>query len=121
MNDYMMFGRTLVCNVVSQDKVHSKMFTGSDRKYFTNSKYRTALKLAEKRKENKKPMTAQKYEESLLKLLAQEDATRRKLKDSDIDYDFPGYVCIPISSMEYCFTFKLIAVPFYRGHFFQNR
>jgi len=93
MNGYIMFGRSLKCEVIPNEKVHPKMFVGSNRKYFPK---RTKVM---HRKNHNSPKSSEQLEKNIQKLLNNEEKKRKKLKELGIDYDFPGYKSlVPLKS-----------------------
>jgi nucleolar protein 15 len=85
MNNYLLFGQLIVCNVVAPDEVHPALWKGADRKF-----HQRPWRAIEKKRRNK-VKTAEDEAKHLGKLLAKEAAKRRKLAAMGIDYEFPGY------------------------------
>lgn len=85
MNGYMMFGRTLVCQVVSDDKIHEKVMKGSWRsaKKFSNC-YRATVP-------SKDVRTKATHDRRIHYLLASNQRKRMKLIEAGIDCEFAQY------------------------------
>ncbi|XP_035532407.1 MKI67 FHA domain-interacting nucleolar phosphoprotein, partial [Morone saxatilis] len=83
MNNYLMGERLIKCNVVPPEKVHEKLFVGSQREFKKPSQPAVA-------RYNK-----QHTEEQIIKLqdklLRKESKLRKRLAAHGIDYDFPGF------------------------------
>jgi len=93
MNGYIMFGRSLKCEVIPNEKVHPKMFAGANKKYFPK---RTKIM---HRKLHNSTKSSEQLEKNIQKLLDNEEKKRIKLKELGIDYDFPGYKSlVPLKS-----------------------
>ncbi|CAB3997116.1 MKI67 FHA domain-interacting nucleolar phospho -like, partial [Paramuricea clavata] len=85
MNNYMMFGRLLKCNVVSPEKIHPRLWVGSNRR-FRAKPYGTT-----NTDKHNKPRNIKQHTKQVSKLVAKEEKKRAKLKELGVDYDFPGY------------------------------
>ncbi|CAH3191134.1 unnamed protein product [Porites evermanni] len=85
MHNYMMFGKLLKCKVIPNEKVHPRLWKGSDRKFrYIN------WKNAEKKKQNKEK-TDKEHGKQVKNILKKENKKRKKIKQLGIDYEFPGY------------------------------
>ncbi|XP_010878052.2 MKI67 FHA domain-interacting nucleolar phosphoprotein [Esox lucius] len=83
MNNYLMGERLIKCNVVPPEKVHEKLFAGSQRE-FKKPKHPAVSRYNKKRTpEEVKTMTG--------RLLRKESKLRKRLAEKGIDYDFPGF------------------------------
>ncbi|KAI8364962.1 hypothetical protein BD560DRAFT_436628 [Blakeslea trispora] len=85
MNNYLLFGHMLKCQVIPAEKVHEKLFNGSDKVYKPIN-----YELLNRQIHNKK-LTGEKLSAKCEKLKKTEEKLRKAIKDADIDYDFPGF------------------------------
>lgn len=85
MHNYMMFGKLLKCKVIPNDKVHPRLWKGSDRKFRHIPRRKIEIKRQNKEKTDKE------YEKQVSNILKKEQKKRKKMKDLGIDYEFPGY------------------------------
>jgi len=85
MDGYILFGRSLKCKVIPPEKVHSKIFAGSNKKFYPK---RTILK---HRTLHNAPKSQKSIQNNTKKLIRKEEKKREKLKQLGISYDFPGY------------------------------
>lgn len=85
MDNYMMFGRLLKCKVVSKEKVHPRLWKGSERKFYSIPRQQEEITKHNKEKSKKE------HEKQVENILKKEKRKRKKIKDLGIDYDFPGY------------------------------
>ncbi|XP_041663276.1 MKI67 FHA domain-interacting nucleolar phosphoprotein [Cheilinus undulatus] len=83
MNNYLMGERLIKCHVVPPEKVHEKLFVGSQRE-FRKPSYPAVERYNKKR-------TAEQIEKMKNKLLKKESKLRKRLAAHGIDYDFPGF------------------------------
>ncbi|XP_071328730.1 MKI67 FHA domain-interacting nucleolar phosphoprotein isoform X2 [Trachinotus anak] len=83
MNNYLMGERLIKCHVIPPEKVHEKMFVGSQRQFKKPSHPAVA-------RYNKK-RTAEQVEKMKDSLLRKEAKLRKRLAAHGIDYDFPGF------------------------------
>ncbi|KAI8055152.1 hypothetical protein BDF22DRAFT_675676 [Syncephalis plumigaleata] len=88
MNNYLLFGRMLKCQVVPAQKVHSRLFDGADRKYKPLPLHKMA------RAEHNRSRTAEEAERHTQRLLRKENNKRKRLQEMGIDYDFPGFAAV---------------------------
>mmetsp|Transcript_39857 Transcript_39857/g.64638 ORF Transcript_39857/g.64638 Transcript_39857/m.64638 type:complete len:409 (+) Transcript_39857:85-1311(+) len=90
MNNYLLYGRLLVCKVVPPEKVHPLVFKHADRKpRLINWKKREIEK-------RNKPRTPEQDEKKVKILLMKESKKRKELDRLGVSYDFPGYAaCVP--------------------------
>ncbi|XP_020601565.1 MKI67 FHA domain-interacting nucleolar phosphoprotein-like [Orbicella faveolata] len=86
MHNYMMFGRLLKCKVIPNDRVHPRLWKGSNRKFRFIPRQQNEIK-----KQNK-PKTHEEHQKQVSNILKKEQKKRKKMKDLGIEYDFPGYV-----------------------------
>lgn len=94
MNDYLMFGRRLKCEVVPPEKLNANTFRGSNKRFIvphTINKHRAI---------HNKKRSAEDYQKSIDKLLEKEEKRRKKIEEFGIDYEFPGYSAIAKSSKD---------------------
>jgi len=85
MDGYIMFSRSLKCRFIPHEKVHPKMFKGANKKYYPKK-----TKLIHRKRHNSTKSHDQ-LQRNIDKLLKKEEKKRQKLKDLNIDYNFPGY------------------------------
>ncbi|XP_038550409.1 MKI67 FHA domain-interacting nucleolar phosphoprotein [Micropterus salmoides] len=83
MNNYLMGERLIKCNVMPPEKVHEKLFVGSEREFKKPSHPAVA-------RYNKKH-TEEQITKLKDKLLRKESKLRKRLAARGIDYDFPGF------------------------------
>ncbi|CEO96230.1 RRM domain-containing protein [Plasmodiophora brassicae] len=85
MHGYMMYGRTLVCQIVPESKIHDKLFAGAwhPGKHYTNSVVRS--KPAHNARDHES------HKRRVENLVASNDLKRRKLAAAHIDFEFVGY------------------------------
>lgn len=83
MNNYLMGERLIKCSLVPPERVHSRLFVGSQ-KMFKKPSFPAVKRYNKKRTpEETKRMTG--------KLLQKEAKLRKKLAEKGINYDFPGF------------------------------
>ncbi|KAK7939201.1 hypothetical protein WMY93_002527 [Mugilogobius chulae] len=83
MNNYLMGERLIKCHVIPPEKVHEKLFVGSQRTFSKPSKPAVTRYNKSHSQEDIDKMTK--------KLLRKESKLRKRLADNGIDYDFPGF------------------------------
>lgn len=83
MNNYLMGERLIKCHVIPPEKVHEKLFVGSQREFKKPSNPAVA-------RYNKKRTTEQ-IAKMTDKLLRKESKLRKRLAAHGIEYDFPGF------------------------------
>lgn len=83
MNNYLMGERLIKCHVIPPEKVHEKLFVGSQRKFKKPTQPAVARYNKAHTEEEIKKMTQ--------KLLRKESKLRKRLAEKGIDYDFPGF------------------------------
>lgn len=83
MNNYLMGERLIKCHVIPPEKVHEKLFVGSQREFKKPSFPAVA-------RYNKKHTTEQ-IAKMTDKLLRKESKLRKRLAAHGIEYDFPGF------------------------------
>ncbi|KAJ8351631.1 hypothetical protein SKAU_G00231070 [Synaphobranchus kaupii] len=83
MNNYLMGERIIKCDLVPPEKVHSRLFVGSQKTFKKPS-------LPAVKRYNKKRTPAE-AKRMTSKLLLKEARLRKKLAEKGIDYDFPGF------------------------------
>ncbi|EJD49125.1 hypothetical protein AURDEDRAFT_101282 [Auricularia subglabra TFB-10046 SS5] len=82
MDNYLLLGHILQCKLIPSEKVHPQLWVGANRKWRVVPRDRVArVKHNRKRTEEE----VQKTEE---RLLARQEAKKRKLAEAGIDYDF---------------------------------
>ncbi|ORX56792.1 RNA-binding domain-containing protein [Hesseltinella vesiculosa] len=84
MNNYLVDGRLIQCNVVPESQQHEKLFASQKK-----SSPLAFAKRAEKVRNQDKDL--KQYLKSAQNLVAGEKKKRAALKNKGIDYDFPGY------------------------------
>ncbi|OBZ84519.1 hypothetical protein A0J61_07438 [Choanephora cucurbitarum] len=85
MNNYLLFGHMLKCQVIPAEKVHEKLFNGSDKVYKPFN-----YELRNRQIHNKK-LSAEELSDKCDKLKQTEEKLRKAIEDAGIDYDFPGF------------------------------
>ncbi|KAI8347632.1 hypothetical protein EDC96DRAFT_610768 [Choanephora cucurbitarum] len=85
MNNYLLFGHMLKCQVIPAEKVHDKLFHGSDKVYKPFN-----YELRNRQIHNKK-LSAEELSVKCDKLKQTEEKLRKAIEDAGIDYDFPGF------------------------------
>lgn len=85
MNRYMMFGRTLVCEYIEEDKVHPNMFRDCDKPH------RVIPWQKINREQHNKVRDAAQQKKRTRALLANDNKRRKKLEAMGIEYDYAGY------------------------------
>lgn len=83
MNNYLMGERIIKCHVVPPEKVHEKLFVGSQR-IFKKPSYPAVARY-------NKSHTEEQINKMTKKLLRKEAKLRKRLAEKGIDYDFPGF------------------------------
>uniref|UniRef100_A0A8C6SZ05 Nucleolar protein interacting with the FHA domain of MKI67 n=1 Tax=Neogobius melanostomus TaxID=47308 RepID=A0A8C6SZ05_9GOBI len=83
MNNYLMGERLIKCHVIPPEKVHEKLFVGSQRKF----KKPTQPAVARYNKAH----TEEQIKKLTQKLVRKESKLRKRLAEKGIDYDFPGF------------------------------
>ncbi|OCF75215.1 hypothetical protein I204_04068 [Kwoniella mangroviensis CBS 8886] len=86
MNNYLLMGHLLKCEVIPEDKVHEKLWVGA------NKKFRKIPTARVEKQKHEKDRTDGEKEKANKKLVKKEEARKRKIKDSGIEYDYPGHV-----------------------------
>ncbi|XP_035030931.1 MKI67 FHA domain-interacting nucleolar phosphoprotein [Hippoglossus stenolepis] len=83
MNNYLMGERLIKCHVMPPEKVHEKLFVGSQRVFKKPSKPAVTR--------YNQSRTAEELEKMKDKLLRKETKLRKRLAAHGIEYDFPGF------------------------------
>ncbi|XP_054642240.1 MKI67 FHA domain-interacting nucleolar phosphoprotein [Dunckerocampus dactyliophorus] len=83
MNNYLMGERLVKCHVIPPEKVHEKLFNGSQQTFKRPCKPAVARYNKKRTSEEAAKITA--------KLLRKEGKLRKRLAGHGIDYDFPGF------------------------------
>ncbi|XP_044072603.1 MKI67 FHA domain-interacting nucleolar phosphoprotein [Siniperca chuatsi] len=83
MNNYLMGERLIKCHMIPPEKVHEKLFVGSQRE-FKKPSYPAVARYNKKR-------SAEQISKLKDKLLRKESKLRKRLAAHGIDYDFPGF------------------------------
>ncbi|WWC68421.1 uncharacterized protein I206_102348 [Kwoniella pini CBS 10737] len=86
MNNYLLMGHLLKCHVIPEDKVHPQLWVGANKKFRKIPTARVEKQKHEKERNDEEKGKADK------KLLKKEGARKRKIKESGIEYDYPGHV-----------------------------
>ncbi|RUP52242.1 hypothetical protein BC936DRAFT_150068 [Jimgerdemannia flammicorona] len=86
MDNYLLYGHIMKCQVLPEDRVHATMFINANRKF----KVIPWTKIA--RKQHNKPRTAENREQLVEKLLLKEGKKRKQLEELGIEYEFTGYL-----------------------------
>ncbi|KAK3726432.1 hypothetical protein QZH41_014944 [Actinostola sp. cb2023] len=85
MDNYIMFGRVLKCKVVSPEKIHPRLWKGSNRKFQYVPRRENEIK-----KQNKE-RTQEEHEKNIRNLLKKQSRKRKNLEKLGVSYKFPGY------------------------------
>ncbi|GFZ43312.1 Uncharacterized RNA-binding protein [Saitozyma sp. JCM 24511] len=85
MNNYLMMGHLLKCEVVPSDEVHPQLWVGA------NKKFRKIPRARVEKMKHDKPRTKQEQEQANKRVLEKQAGRRKKIKDAGIDYDFEGH------------------------------
>lgn len=83
MNNYLMGERIIKCHVIAPEKVHEKLFVGSQKKFKKPSHPAVSR--------YNKERSAEQVEKMKVKLLRKESKLRKRLAAHGIEYDFPGF------------------------------
>jgi len=83
MNNYLMGERIIKCHVIPPEKVHEKLFVGSQREFKKPSQPAVAR--------YNKQRTIEQIAKMTDKLLRKETKLRKRLAEHGLDYDFPGF------------------------------
>ncbi|KAJ8012582.1 hypothetical protein DPEC_G00044360 [Dallia pectoralis] len=83
MNNYLMGERLIKCHVVPPEKVHEKLFVGSQREFKKPKHPAVSRYNKDRTPEEVKKMTG--------RLLRKESKLRKRLAENGIDYEFPGF------------------------------
>ncbi|XP_074551199.1 MKI67 FHA domain-interacting nucleolar phosphoprotein [Halichoeres trimaculatus] len=83
MNNYLMGERLIKCDVIPPEKVHEKLFVGSQ-KVFKKPSHPAVQRYNRKRSEEQ-------FAKMTKNLLRKESKLRKRLAANGIDYDFPGF------------------------------
>lgn len=86
MNGYMMFGRTLTCQVMPVNKVHKNLFKGVQRRNGQHLRAQRKFRIA-----MNKEKTAEQTTKRQQRLIKREALLRKRLAAQGIDYEFDGY------------------------------
>ncbi|RCH92922.1 hypothetical protein CU098_010983, partial [Rhizopus stolonifer] len=85
MDNYLLFSHMLKCQVVPPEKVHEKLFNGS------NAVYKPFNYELRNRQIHNKRKTPEQLEAKHKQLQKTEKKLREAIKDAGIDYDFPSF------------------------------
>lgn len=85
MNNYILFDRMLICNVVSDSSKYNLLFKKCKTVFKYHNKYNAYIF------ERNKPKSKHELKDYVNTLLEKENKKREKLKEMNIDYDFPGF------------------------------
>ncbi|WVW80378.1 hypothetical protein I302_102359 [Kwoniella bestiolae CBS 10118] len=86
MNNYLLMGHLLKCEVIPEDKVHEKLWIGA------NKKFRKIPTARVEKQKHEKERTDEEKEKANKKLGKKESARKRKIKEAGIEYDYLGHV-----------------------------
>ncbi|WWC60531.1 uncharacterized protein I303_103105 [Kwoniella dejecticola CBS 10117] len=86
MNNYLLMGHLLKCHVIPEDKVHPQLWVGA------NKKFRKIPTARVEKQKHEKERTDEEKGKADEKLIKKDRARKRKIKDSGIEYDYPGHV-----------------------------
>ncbi|KAJ3979288.1 hypothetical protein F5890DRAFT_1576040 [Lentinula detonsa] len=82
MDNYLLMGHILRCEVIPKDKVHPELWIGANRKWRVVPRHRVA------RATHNKPRTSEQQERATKRLLKRQNDKKRKLKELGISYNF---------------------------------
>ncbi|WOO86210.1 putative RNA-binding protein [Vanrija pseudolonga] len=85
MNNYLLMGHLLRCNVIPSDEVHPELWVGA------NKKFRKVPRARLEKMRQDKPRTAEQQEKANAKVLKRQEERREKIKAAGIDYEFEGH------------------------------
>jgi nucleolar protein 15 len=85
MNNYLLYGHLLKCQVVPEEKLHPKLWEGADRKFKTIPWNKLA------REQHNKTKTPEQRDRLVNKLVKKDLKKREKLAAMGVEYEFPGY------------------------------
>ncbi|KAI5480240.1 hypothetical protein MNV49_001571 [Pseudohyphozyma bogoriensis] len=85
MNNYLLAGHILICQIIPQEDVHPKLWVGEGRKF------RVVPKGVRERKRREGDKTEKQLASTRARLLKRESSKRKKLAELGIEYDFPGF------------------------------
>ncbi|THH00203.1 hypothetical protein EW026_g2264 [Hermanssonia centrifuga] len=82
MDNYLLMGHILTCKVIPKDEVHAELWVGANRKWRPVPMSRVA------RVQHNKPRTEEEQEKAEKRLIKRQTQKKRKLAESEINYDF---------------------------------
>ncbi|TXT04959.1 hypothetical protein VHUM_04042 [Vanrija humicola] len=85
MNNYLLLGHLLRCNVIPSDDVHAELWVGA------NKKFRKVPRARLEKVRQDKPRTAEQKEKANANVLKRQEERRKKIKAAGIDYEFEGH------------------------------
>jgi|ERR1711957_54669 len=85
MNNYILFDRMLICNVVSDTSKYNLLFKKCKNVFKFHNKYNAYIF------ERNKPKSKHELKDYVNTLLEKENKKREKLKEMKLDFDFPGF------------------------------
>jgi nucleolar protein 15 len=84
MNGYLMFGRSLVCELADESRIHPRLFDGADKKF-------RRLPRREIAREQINQPTLQQQAKRTERLIKREQDKKRRLEQAGINYDYEGF------------------------------
>ncbi|KIM84109.1 hypothetical protein PILCRDRAFT_818411 [Piloderma croceum F 1598] len=82
MDNYLLMGHILRCDVIPKDKVHPELWVGA------NKKWKMVPRDRIERLKHDKPRTQEEIDKATNRLIKRQTEKKRKLEESDIKYDF---------------------------------
>eukprot|EP00455_Lapot_gusevi_P055583 TRINITY_DN904_c0_g1_i1.p1 TRINITY_DN904_c0_g1~~TRINITY_DN904_c0_g1_i1.p1 ORF type:complete len:260 (+),score=84.94 TRINITY_DN904_c0_g1_i1:70-849(+) len=94
MNNYMMFGKTLSCEVIPEEKVHPKLFVT---KVITNRMKQGREKKRQRIRQLQNHPTPEQVEQRRQNAIKKQNSKKKKLAELGIDYKFPEISLRPLT------------------------
>lgn len=85
MNNYLLMGHLLRCEIVPAESVHPELWVGA------NKKFRKVPRARLEKVRNDKPRTKEQQERANANVLKRQEERRSKIKAAGIDYTFEGH------------------------------
>nr|ODO02597.1 nucleolar protein 15 [Cryptococcus depauperatus CBS 7855] len=94
MNNYLLLGHLLQCEVIPADKVHPQLWVGANKKFRKIPRARVELMKHDKQRTDEQKDKADK------KLLKKQGQRKKKLEKAGIDYEFEGHVSLYLNRIK---------------------
>ncbi|WVR05626.1 hypothetical protein IAU60_002648 [Kwoniella sp. DSM 27419] len=85
MNNYLLMGHILKCQVIPEDDIHPQLWAGA------NKKFRPVPRARVEKKKHEKPRTEQQVAKADKRLKSKDAQRKKKIQKAGIDYDFEGH------------------------------